>query len=206
MDHNQVDDYAYASIRPLKYTRISYCLLQVATFLSAYLIKLRSIPEGNHSIVHIPLSGVVTVYRLFRKAHDNGLPVPDNLIVNGVFIRMTDFDLLYFGQQNKRDLWNAVFNIEKFEKDRLQLGFGMKTDGHMISVLFEKTALNFIPQDKKELKMQKARKNVENWTNGLYPLYKNQYGITEEDRVIGIDPGMINLVLLLLFFLLTVLY
>jgi hypothetical protein len=135
---------------------------------------------------------MVTIYRIFRKAHEDQLPVPENLIRDGVFLRLTDFDLLYFGQQNKRDLWNTIFDIEKLESEGLQLSFGMKTDGHMISVLFEKTAINFIPQDRKELCMQKTRKNVSNWTKGLYPLYKNTYGITEDDRTIGIDPGMIK--------------
>jgi hypothetical protein len=40
--------------------------------------------------------------------------------------------------------------------------------------------------------MQKKRKNLSNWTKGLYPLYKNPFGITEKDRIIGIDPGMKN--------------
>lgn len=83
-----------------------------------------------------------------------------------------------------------MFDLERIKNEGLQLGSGMKTDGHMISVLFDKTALNFVPQNQKETQMQKARKNISNWSNGMYPLYKNPYGITEDDRIIGIDPGM----------------
>ena len=71
----------------------------------------------------------------------------------------------------------------------MQLAFGMKTDGHMISVLYEKAAINHVPQNQKEAVLQKTRKNINNWTKGLYPLYKNSFGITENDRVVGIDLG-----------------
>jgi hypothetical protein len=66
----------------------------------------------------------------------------------------------------------------------------------MISILFEKTAVNFIPENREALQLQKVCKNVENWTKGLYPLYQNPYGITEDDRINGIDPGMISLVII----------
>ncbi|CAO3647205.1 unnamed protein product [Mucor hiemalis] len=97
--------------------------------------------------------------------------------------------MLYFGHQNKRNIWNTVFNIEQFEDRRTQLGFGMKTEGYMASILFQRTTLIFIPQDKKELQLRKRRIIISNWTKGLYPLYKNPYRITEEDSIVGIDPG-----------------
>ncbi|KAI9487249.1 MAG: hypothetical protein EXX96DRAFT_646942 [Benjaminiella poitrasii] len=171
LDYDHVNDYDNVSSHPLKYLCISYRLLQLATSLPDTPIKLWSlIPEKSHSIVHVPLSGVTTMYRLFKKAYDNNLPVPNNLIRDNTFIRWTDFDYLYFNQQNKRDLWNTLFDLERIENEGLQLGFGMKTDGHMISILFEKTALNFVPQDRKETRMQKTRKNISNWTKGLHPL------------------------------------
>ncbi|CAO3613352.1 unnamed protein product [Mucor hiemalis] len=70
----------------------------------------------------------------------------------------------------------------------------MKTDGHMISILSEKTAENFVSQNKKEIIMQKTRKDLSNWTKGPYPPYKNLVGITAEDRIIGIDPGVRDIV------------
>lgn len=158
-------------------------------------IKLWSlIPQGSHSIVHVSLSGVKVLYRLFKRAHENHLPVPERLIRNNVFIRLTDFDDAYFRYEEKRDLWNDVFDLARIQDRELRLSFGMKTDGHMISILFEKTAQNFVPQNKKEIMMQKTQKNISNWTNGLYPLYKNPVGITAEDRIIGIDPGKTNLI------------
>jgi hypothetical protein len=148
LDYDQVNDYGNASTHPLKYIRISYRLLQVATSLPETPIKLWSlIPQGSHSTLHVPLSGVNTMYSLFKKAYDNNLQVPEILIQHNRFISNTVFFNLYFEQQNKRDFWNTVFDLERIENRGLQLGFGMKTDGHMISILFEKTALNFVPQN-----------------------------------------------------------
>jgi hypothetical protein len=108
---------------------------------------------------------------LFKKAHESNLPVPANLIGgDNNFIRYSDFDYLYFGQQDKRNLWNTVFDIEKFENEELQLDFGLKTDGHMVSLLFEKTTLNFVPQNKRDLQIQKTRKNLTNWVKGISSL------------------------------------
>jgi hypothetical protein len=46
LDYDKVNDYKYASDHPLKYIRISYRLLQLATSLPDYPIKLWSlIPE-----------------------------------------------------------------------------------------------------------------------------------------------------------------
>ncbi|KAG1111727.1 hypothetical protein G6F42_014938 [Rhizopus arrhizus] len=195
LNYDQVDDYSTASSHPLKYLRLSYRLLQLATSMHDTPIKLWSlIPQGSHSIVHVLLSGVTVLYRLFKRAHENHLPVPERLIRNNVFIRLTDFDNAYFRYEEKRDLWNDVFDLARIQDRELRLGFGMKTDGHMISILFEKIAQNFVPQNKKEIMMQKTQKNLTNWTNGLYPLYKNPVGITAEDRIVGIDPGKTNLI------------
>ncbi|KAI8090638.1 hypothetical protein BDF21DRAFT_483547 [Thamnidium elegans] len=60
LNYAQVNDYNNASNHPLKYIRISYRLLQVATSLPDYPIKLWSlIPEGSHSIVHVHLFGYI---------------------------------------------------------------------------------------------------------------------------------------------------
>jgi len=151
-------------------------------------------PQGSHSIVHVPLNGIPVLYHLFKRAHENRLPVSERLIHDSAFIRLTDFDNTYFRYEEKRDLWNEVFDLARIQDRELRLGFGMKNDGHMISILFEKTAQNFVPLNKKEIMMQKTGKNLLNWTNGLYPLYKNPFDITAEDRIIGIDPGKTTLI------------
>ncbi|GAA5817500.1 hypothetical protein MFLAVUS_011048 [Mucor flavus] len=66
-----------------------------------------------------------------------------------------------------------MFGIEKFENRRLRLGFSMKTNDHM---------------------MQKTRQDMSNREKDLYPLYKNPFGITENDRIIGIDSGICDIV------------
>jgi hypothetical protein len=72
-------------------------------------------------------------------------------------MRYSIFDMLYYEFQAKRDSWNAIFNIERFEAERVQLAFGLKSDGHMTSILFEKTAVNFIPKNRRALQLQKVR-------------------------------------------------
>lgn len=54
------------------------------------------IPEGSHTIVHVLLSGISTMYHFFKNAHKNGLRVSKNLIRDGAFIRLTDFDFYIF--------------------------------------------------------------------------------------------------------------
>ncbi|CEG83367.1 hypothetical protein RMATCC62417_17297 [Rhizopus microsporus] len=93
-------------------------------------------------------------------------------------------------------LWNTVFNIGKLGTGVLAnpatsyLAYNMKTDGHMISILFEKTSVEFVPQAKNDLIRQKRNMYFTNRTKGLYPLHKEPTGITANDRIIGIDPGV----------------
>ncbi|KAI8375628.1 hypothetical protein EDC96DRAFT_571725 [Choanephora cucurbitarum] len=126
-------------------------------------VKLWSpIPQASHFIVHVPLSGMITFYHLFKKAHTINLPVPDLFIRNGVFISQIDFQLLYSRQADKRNLWNVIFDLRRIEHGDIQLAFGMKTDGRMISVLYEKAAINRVPQNQKETVLQKTHKNINN--------------------------------------------
>ncbi|CEJ01117.1 hypothetical protein RMCBS344292_15153 [Rhizopus microsporus] len=39
----------------------------------------------------------------------------------------------------------------------------------------------------------KRRVNLNNWCKGLYPLKKEPTGITLNDRIIGLDPGLRNI-------------
>jgi hypothetical protein len=36
----------------------------------------------------------------------------------------------------------------------------------------------------------KRNLSLQNWTKRVFPLYKNLIGITEDGRIIGIDPDM----------------
>jgi hypothetical protein len=67
----------------------------------------------------------------------------------------------------------------------------------MISVLFEKDTRLFIPLMKQDVQRQSRGKDLINWTRGIYPLYKNPTGITMNDRLIGIDPGILSCCFLL---------
>ncbi|KAI8359170.1 hypothetical protein BD560DRAFT_437574 [Blakeslea trispora] len=91
-EYEHVDNYENASAHPFKYLRVSYRLLQVASSLPDFQIKLWSlIPQGNHSIVHVSLSGIPALHHLFKKIHANYLPIPDSCIRSGVFIPQIDF-------------------------------------------------------------------------------------------------------------------
>ncbi|KAG1176789.1 hypothetical protein G6F70_004126 [Rhizopus microsporus] len=190
-------DYGYATNHPLKFIRLSYRLLQAASSLPDAPIKLWSLlPQATHSMVHVPLSGIPTLCTLFQRAHQNGHPIPRFIIPNGNFFRLADFDRFYFGHENKIHLWITVFNIGKLDTGVLanpatsHLAYSMKTDGHMISILFGKTSVEFVPQAKNDLIRQKRNTDFTNRTKGLYPLYKEPTVITANDRIIGIDPGV----------------
>ena len=197
-----ISDYGYATNHPLKFIRLSYRLLQAASSLPDAPIKLWSLlPQATHSMVHVPLSGIPTLCTLFQRAHQNGHPIPRFIIPNGNFFRLADFDRFYFGHENKIHLWITVFNIGKLDTGVLanpatsHLAYSMKTDGHMISILFGKTSVEFVPQAKNDLIRQKRNTDFTNRTKGLYPLYKEPTVITANDRIIGIDPGMMMIFL-----------
>ena len=118
LDYDEVNNYEYASAHPLKYTRVSFRLLQLATSLPEYDIKLWSLlPNGSNRMVHVPLSGMRAMYYFFRRAHANNLNVPLTLIDNQNFITVSAFDYLYFRPIDKRNLWNAIFNLPKLEQE-----------------------------------------------------------------------------------------
>ncbi|CEI97629.1 hypothetical protein RMCBS344292_11759 [Rhizopus microsporus] len=122
------------------------------------------------------------------------------MIPNCNFFRLTDFDRFYFGHENKMYLWNTVFNIGKLDTRILaspatsHLAYSMKTDGHMVSILYEKTSVESVPQAKNDLIRQKRNIDFTNRTKGLYPLYKEPTGITANDRIIGIDLGVRDMI------------
>lgn len=148
-------------------------------------------------MVHASLSATSTMYALFEKLHRNNYPIPEALLPNGVFITARNFDDLYFRYEVKRALWDTIFDIRKLDAGAYanpptsKLAFGMKTDGHMISILFQKVVVDFVPHAKKYLMTQSRNIDFTNRTKGLYPLYKEPTGITANDRIIGIDPGII---------------
>ncbi|RCH90497.1 hypothetical protein CU097_010712 [Rhizopus azygosporus] len=160
--------------------------------------------EENIELLHFQMHQssyeVYYLRLLIQWAHQNGHPVPRFMIPNGNFFRLTGFDCFYFGHENKMHLWNTVFNIGKLDTGVLansatsHLACSMKTDGHMISILFENTSVEFVPQAKKDLIRQKKNVDFTNRTKGLYPLYKEPTGITANDRIIGIDPGVRDII------------
>ncbi|GAA5799662.1 hypothetical protein HPULCUR_005078 [Helicostylum pulchrum] len=180
-------DYESAKAHPLKYLRVSYRLLQEASRNVDWPAKRWCLlpSPSSHRIVHFSLNSHVTMYGLFEKANNRNIRIPDDLLGrNGNFIGVTAFLDIYSGIANRQRIWETL----------AKLGFGLTTDGHMISVLFERVSREQIPFDTKGVKFQKRNLNLANKTRGIYPLYKNPTGITLQDRIIGIDPGVRDIV------------
>lgn len=91
---------------------------------------------------------MVALHRFFKKAHTNNLPVPAPLIHNTVFTPQIDCRVFFSSRQAyKRNLCNAIFDLRRLEHGGIQLAFGIQTDGFIIGVLFEKTVVDFVPQN-----------------------------------------------------------
>lgn len=194
---SDVNNYEKAAETPLKYLRVSYRLLKIATSREDLPIKLWSLlPDPGHSVIHAPFSGKDTMYAIFLRAFQEQLPIPAFLIgYNNAIITITEFGDLYSGINDKRRIWETLFDIPKIQKGlgdeypKAFLGYGFKTNGNMISVLFQKNSESFTPLLKSEVQKQKRNQNLLNWEKGIYPLYKNPVGLSIESRIIGIDPG-----------------
>ncbi|ORE17775.1 hypothetical protein BCV71DRAFT_124224 [Rhizopus microsporus] len=112
----------------------------------------------------------------------------------------TSFEDHYEDAVWKNNLWETLFNLDHIQKKRsnasqgsqpcARLDYGWKTDGHMMIVLFIKKSIEQIAQDDSKMQFMKRRVNLTNWSKGLYPLKKETTGITLNDRIIGLDPGM----------------
>lgn len=59
----------------------------------------------------------------------------------------------------------------------------------MVSIPFEKVSRELLSTTTKQVQTR-TNLNLTNMNKGIYPLYKMSIGITEQDRIIGIDPGM----------------
>ncbi|GAA5800839.1 hypothetical protein HPULCUR_006278 [Helicostylum pulchrum] len=195
-----VNDYSNATNHPLKYLRASYRLLKIATAEVNLKIKLWNLlPDPGHSIVFAPLSGVEAMYGIFRRASLGRLPAPDFLLgYRNELVTITEFKDLYSAPNDKRRIWESIFILDNLQHGLgnfdapVRLGYGTKTDGYMISIIFEKDSRLFIPLYTRDVKMQKRNIILQNWQKGMYPLYKSPTGITENDRIIGTDHGNIH--------------
>jgi hypothetical protein len=79
-----VNDYTYAGRHSLKYLRVSYRLLKIATAYESLPIKLWSLlPDASHFVVHAPFSGERAFYYIFQRARRERLPIPDTIRDDG---------------------------------------------------------------------------------------------------------------------------
>ncbi|CEI94169.1 hypothetical protein RMCBS344292_14319 [Rhizopus microsporus] len=63
----------------------------------------------------------------------------------------------------------------------------------MVAVLFKRKAVERIPQYEKEMNLLKSRVNLTNWSKGLCPLKEEPTGLSMTDRIVGIDPGLLDI-------------
>lgn len=90
-----------------------------------------------------------------------------NSCLNDVISYITNKPNIEDFNENKRDYWTYLFNIEKYETENRKFAYGIMTDGKSCSIRLEKP--------KKEILKQKDIKN-------------NEY-----EQYIGIDPGIRSL-------------
>ncbi|KAI9482793.1 MAG: hypothetical protein EXX96DRAFT_630843 [Benjaminiella poitrasii] len=76
----------------------------------------------------------------------------------------------------------------------IQLSYGLKTDRHSVSVLFEKMTAEFFALDITKYKKLKQNMDLSRIKSGVYHLYKRLIGLSENDRIIGINPGVRDIV------------
>lgn len=117
-----------------------------------------------------------------------------------------DYQNINRSANNRQDIWETIFNIDKLENrpmhgaqdingplKRVKLGFGLKTDSHMISILFERASLNQLRNNTKEMHFQKRNLNLANMTKGtLYSLMKIFFIFLEQYSTLHIDMYFYN--------------
>lgn len=209
------NDYEYVKENSEKFIRLSYRLLQESSAHDDWQIKKwELLPGATHSIVHVSISGPRTVYGLLSMAHQknsNGVEsyfIPQQLKSGNRLIYFHQFRELYSNFQDKQLLWENLFDFNKVQSRRLldeqdssnlqadnnrhvRFAFSIKTDGTMISTLFEAKKSFWNPHKIGDLKFQKRNTDLTYVNKGIYPLNKNPVGINVNDLIIGIDPGII---------------
>ncbi|KAI9265884.1 hypothetical protein EDC94DRAFT_658169 [Helicostylum pulchrum] len=135
----------------------------------------------------------------------------DRIIANIPGFKIFTIEEPYQVFEVKQRLWEDLFNFNRPQKHwvldesnvtnlepnnyrHTRFSFSLQTDGHMVSVLFEKVKTFWIPMNNQDVKLQRRNKPLENVNTGVYPLYKNPTGIFATDHIIGIDPGARDIV------------
>ncbi|KAF1803673.1 hypothetical protein FB192DRAFT_1341289 [Mucor lusitanicus] len=147
--------YQEAKKYPIKYIRLSFCLLQYATLHPDWNVKLWCLlPQATHGIVHAPLARYMAFYGLIKRAELMNIPLPPVYQYNnGGLLRTTQFRQMYLDRNRKEILWQTLFDIDYLQSNRIhepqelnenaeeraiKLGYGLKTDGVVIGVLFKR--------------------------------------------------------------------
>ncbi|KAI7866100.1 uncharacterized protein EV154DRAFT_488612 [Mucor mucedo] len=182
-------------------TRVSIPAKTIAGKASNAIVTHKSFSQAelrvSYSISYARISGPKAMYGLFALAQKRNL--------NG--------SELYTQYELKEELWKNMFDLDKVEKKRLcncpslyhataesssdkqsRFAFSLGTDGHMASLLFEGTKRFRVPQNKEDLRMLTRRIDLSTVKRGLYPLSKNPIGLQINDRLIGIDPSVRDIV------------
>ncbi|KAG1179125.1 hypothetical protein G6F70_002701 [Rhizopus microsporus] len=210
--YKKISDYDYAKNDSYK---LLYLSSQSLKEVAKYNVKTWStLSQPSHRTVFAPLSGSDCMYGLLEQAHKSNLKIPAQCLTEEysfetyrretTLIRPTNFKDSYGGIMWQDELWETLFNIkhvqskrrkpnEEYNNAMIELDYGWKTDEYMVAVLFKRKIVERIPQDEKELNLLKRRGNLTNWSKGLYPLKKEPTGLSMTDRIVGIDPGLLDI-------------
>lgn len=198
--------YDNAKMHPVKYVRLSFCLLQYATLHPDWNVKLWCLlPQASHEIVHAPIARATSFYGLMRRAELLDLPIPAPCQhANGGLLGYNPFRQMYMDRRRKEAFWLTLFDIDHLQRNRInepqelnenaqeravKLGYGLKTDGVMAGVLFERKTREFHATSTGDIKKLPRQKDLTEVSCGIYPLYKEPRGITMNDYIVGLDPG-----------------
>ncbi|ORE19865.1 hypothetical protein BCV71DRAFT_289915 [Rhizopus microsporus] len=179
----KTSDYDYAKNNSYKLLCLSSQLLKEAV---QYNIKTWStLPRPNHGIVFAPLSGSDCMYGLLEQAHKSNLKTPSQCLMEEygfethrretTLIWPTNFKDSYGSIMWQDELWETLFNIKHEQSKRC------------------KPNEERIPQYEKEMNLLKSRVNLTNWSKGLCPLKEEPTGLSMTDRIVGIDPGLLDI-------------
>ena len=69
------------------------------------------------------------------------------------------------------------------------LDHGLKNDGHMISILFQKPGGAYVLRSLIDFVKQRRGISFADRIRGPYPFYKEPVGIIKDDRIVEIDPS-----------------
>ncbi|KAI8876941.1 hypothetical protein K501DRAFT_278922 [Backusella circina FSU 941] len=149
---------------------------------------------------------------ILTKVSKNGVYCLFHRIRLGELVTTNDFThYIYANEKECQVIWETIFNLDHVQKKRMQYEFNtsnrmnrdynvefnhrVRTYVHMISTLFmNNKRVGCTSPKKDDINKQKRQVDLANLTHRIYPLNRQPTDIASVERVIGINPGIRDLV------------